>query len=88
MTPRDLAFWIQGCFENGGTPVADTVRKHAQLVLVSEPGAQFARDVAAVCDHPDALRAMVASQFEHVIDKTLPPARVDPAHNPNMLARC
>lgn len=90
MTSRDLAFWLQGCIELGGIATldaagasgADIIRKHAQLVRVTEPTSGFAIAVEAIADQPVALCSLVAAQFVHVIDATMPPVEKDPAHKP------
>ena len=92
MTSRDLAFWLQGFYEltmhslpgsmDSFVPAADCVRKHAELVLVTEPASSFAISVKHLADKPAGLRDLVSAQFEHVIDKTFPPPEQDPAHKP------
>lgn len=108
MTPRDLAFWLQGFYELHDVvnvtltaEATDLIRKHADLVLVTTPKDPFAIAVRALADNGKGLRAIVAAQFEHVIDATFPapekdpahpvmpsPAWTAPAHNPHMLMRC
>lgn len=93
MTDRDFAFWLQGFFELQALredPIefdtidawAGAIRKHADLALLSVPASGFILACRSVADQPDALRAIVASQFEHVIDPTMPPIEKDPAHKP------
>lgn len=87
MTPRDLAFWLQGFYELHDAQLesprrdcADIIRKHAELVLVTNPGNEFAIAVRALADNGRGLRALVSAQFEHVIDKTMGDPKNDPAH--------
>ena len=106
MTSRDLAFWLQGFYElhdaSGNSVKAgahDLIRKHAELVLVTNKADPFAIAVRALADNGLGLRALVSAQFEHVVDATFPPPEKDPAHpprptwaspgyNPHMLMRC
>lgn len=90
MTTRDLCYWLQGFFElsmnSEPAPLAvawvDTVEKHCDLVLVSEPLSSVAHAIKAVARIPSAVQAIVAYQFVHVIDQTMPPIEKDPAHKP------
>lgn len=92
MTERDIAFWLQGFFEL--LPTLDTavnpddlgarwsrkVRQHLALALESTPRSGFLLACRAVVDQPQALQAVVAAQFEHVIDAGA--TGYDPAHPP------
>ena len=75
MTPRDLAYWLSGRFEAVGVEgierlgdaSAESVRRHAALVLASHPNDSFALTVHALSAHPAALRDVVAA---HVVSLT------------------
>lgn len=95
MTPRDLAFWLQGYFEltTANTPAQAVpsllpawtacVRNHAELVLKAHPDSGFALSVKALATEPAALRLVLQEQFVHVIDPTFNvKPEVDPAHPP------
>lgn len=98
MNERDFAFWLQGFFEIGvitpaveglwGDAHASVVKKHADLALQTSKDSGFLLACKAVADQPEALRAIVAAQFEHIIDQTLPPTHLDPAHNTDAIYRC
>lgn len=96
MTERDFCYWLQGYFEltlpdaiNLTGPRIDCIRRHIDLVRVTEPGKP-----SALCAWIDgalagggstaeaAVRERLAQHFKHVIDPQHPePGKASAAHS-------
>ncbi len=90
MTVTNLFYWIQGYFEIGEpaaplTPAQiDVIKRHIDptRTLPTTPAERaLLSTLGALLTAPDALKALVASYFEHVVDPLHPdPAAANQAH--------